>query len=40
LPPPKDHPERQVVILEVQMFADALFLHRLYAEAVRYLLQS
>lgn len=31
--------ERPVVILEVQMFADALFLHRLYAETARYLLQ-
>jgi predicted transposase/invertase (TIGR01784 family) len=31
--------ERPVVILEVQMFADALFFHRLYAETARYLLQ-
>jgi hypothetical protein len=38
-PPHKDHPERQVLILEVQMFADVLLLHWLYAETARYLLQ-
>jgi len=39
LVPPVETAERPVVILEVQMFADALFLHRLYAETACYLLQ-
>ena len=39
LVPPVESAERPVVILEVQMFADALFLHRLYAETARCLLQ-
>ena len=39
LVPPVESAERPVVILEVQMFADALFLHRLYAETACYLLQ-
>jgi predicted transposase YdaD len=37
--PPHQHPELPVVILEVQMFADPLFFHRLYAETGRYLQQ-
>ena len=39
LVPPEETVERPVVILEVQMFADGLFWHRLYAETARYLLQ-
>jgi predicted transposase YdaD len=39
LVPPVETTERPVVILEVQMFADGLFWHRLYAETARYLLQ-
>ena len=39
LVPPVESAERPVVILEVQMFADGLFLHRLYAETACYLLQ-
>ena len=39
LVPPVETAERPVVILEVQMFADELFWHRLYAESARYLLQ-
>ena len=39
LVPPVETAERPVVILEVQMFADGLFLHRLYAETACYLLQ-
>jgi predicted transposase YdaD len=39
LVPPVEMAERPVVILEVQMFADGLFWHRLYAETARYLLQ-
>ncbi len=37
--PPEDDPELPVVFLEVQMFPDPLFFHRLVAEATRYLLQ-
>jgi predicted transposase YdaD len=37
--PPQQIPELPVVILEVQMFADPLFFHRLYAESGRYLQQ-
>jgi predicted transposase YdaD len=39
LVPPAETAQRPVVILEVQMFADGLFWHRLYAETARYLLQ-
>jgi predicted transposase YdaD len=39
LVPPVETAERPVVILEVQMFANGLFWHRLYAESARYLLQ-
>jgi len=39
LVPPVETAERPVVILEVQMFADGLFWHRLYAETACYLLQ-
>jgi len=38
--PPQEHPELPVVILEVQMFPDPRFLHRLYAETARYLVQQ
>jgi predicted transposase YdaD len=36
---PVEGAERPVVILEVQMIADALFFHRLPAETARYLQQ-
>jgi predicted transposase/invertase (TIGR01784 family) len=39
LVPPMETAERPVVILEVQMFANGLFWHRLYAETACYLLQ-
>ena len=39
LVPPEETAEMPVVILEVQMFADGLFWHRLVAETARYLLQ-
>ena len=39
LVPPLETAEMPVVILEVQMFADGLFWHRLVAETARYLLQ-
>jgi predicted transposase/invertase (TIGR01784 family) len=39
LVPPVETAEQPVVILEVQMFANGLFWHRLYAESACYLLQ-
>ena len=39
LVPAEESAERPVVILEVQMYADGLFWHRLHAETARYLLQ-